>query len=84
MLRMAGSGVQQLKPAPPGGPGFGARALALLGAILGVMYLLNPGAGVFELLPDNLPFVGNLDEVGATMLVANAIRVLRASRRAVK
>ena len=25
-------------------------------------YLLNPGAGVFELLPDHLPLVGNLDE----------------------
>jgi len=30
-----------------------------------VLYLLNPGAGVFELIPDNLPFFGNLDEATA-------------------
>jgi len=30
-----------------------------------VIYLLNPGAGVFELIPDNIPFFGNLDEVTA-------------------
>ena len=31
-------------------------------ALLGVIYILNPTAGILELLPDNLPFVGNLDE----------------------
>jgi len=30
-----------------------------------LIYLLNPGAGIFELLPDNLPFIGNLDEAAA-------------------
>jgi len=29
------------------------------------VYLLNPGAGVFELIPDNIPFLGNLDEATA-------------------
>ena len=33
--------------------------------VLGI-YLLNPTFGVFELLPDNLPIVGQLDEVAAT------------------
>lgn len=37
--------------------------------ILGVVYLLNPTLGIFEFLPDNLPFIGNLDEGVATMLV---------------
>jgi len=31
-----------------------------------VIYLLNPGAGFIEFLPDNLPLVGQLDEVAAT------------------
>lgn len=30
-----------------------------------VIYLLNPGAGIFELIPDNIPYFGNLDEVTA-------------------
>jgi len=30
-----------------------------------LVYLLNPGAGLFELIPDNLPLVGNLDEATA-------------------
>jgi uncharacterized membrane protein YkvA (DUF1232 family) len=28
-------------------------------------YIANPGAGVFELIPDNLPVIGNLDEAAA-------------------
>ncbi|MES2308709.1 MAG: YkvA family protein [Verrucomicrobiota bacterium] len=42
-----------------------ARAAVLVGAI----YLLNPGWGVFELIPDNIPFIGNLDEGAATVLL---------------
>ena len=30
-----------------------------------VVYLLNPTAGILELLPDNLPIIGNLDEAAA-------------------
>lgn len=43
--------------------------LVYLAAIAGFGYILNPTAGVFEILPDNLPFVGNLDEGVAFMLV---------------
>ena len=43
--------------------------LVYLAAVVGVMYLLNPTAGLIEVLPDNLPFVGNLDEGVATMLL---------------
>ncbi len=32
-------------------------------ALVSACYLFNPDFGVFELLPDNLPVVGNLDEV---------------------
>ncbi|HEY5673667.1 MAG TPA: hypothetical protein VIR78_08180 [Malonomonas sp.] len=30
-----------------------------------VIYLFNPGAGIFEIIPDNLPFIGNIDEAAA-------------------
>ena len=30
-----------------------------------LIYILNPGAGIFELIPDNLPLIGNLDEAAA-------------------
>ncbi len=39
-----------------------------LAATLSGLYLVNPGFGIFELLPDNLPVIGNLDEGGATIL----------------
>lgn len=38
-------------------------------AILGLIYILNPTFGVFELIPDNVPFIGNLDEGVAFMLI---------------
>ncbi|NMD30656.1 MAG: DUF1232 domain-containing protein, partial [Chloroflexi bacterium] len=37
--------------------------------IIGVVYILNPTAGILELLPDNIPLVGNIDEGVAWMLV---------------
>jgi hypothetical protein len=40
-----------------------------LAGVLGLVYLLNPTLGVLELIPDNLPIVGNLDEGVATMLI---------------
>lgn len=42
--------------------------ITYLMAIAGLVYLLNPTAGILELLPDNLPLAGNLDE-GAAMLL---------------
>jgi uncharacterized membrane protein YkvA (DUF1232 family) len=39
-----------------------------------LIYLLNPGAGLFEILPDNLPLVGNLDEAAAMALLAACLR----------
>lgn len=49
--------------------------LALVG-VLAFLYLANPTFGVFELLPDNLPFVGNIDEATATMVLLNVLRYL--------
>ncbi len=52
----------------------------LLGAI-GVVYLINPTAGLIELLPDNLPFIGNLDEGVATLLVISGLVELIQGRK---
>ncbi len=46
-------------------PGF----VVYLLAILGFVYILNPGSGIVELIPDNLPFIGNLDEGGAFLAI---------------
>ncbi len=41
--------------------------------ILAFLYLVYPSFGIFELIPDNIPFIGNLDEGGATFLLLNAL-----------
>lgn len=40
---------------------------------LSTVYLLNPTAGFFELIPDNIPIVGNLDEAAAAALVVSCL-----------
>jgi hypothetical protein len=42
--------------------------VACLG-IIALLYLLNIGAGIIELIPDNFPFIGNLDEASAVVLL---------------
>jgi hypothetical protein len=43
--------------------------LVLAVGAVALIYLLNPTAGFLEFIPDNLPFIGNLDEAGATALL---------------
>ena len=43
--------------------------LVYIFSLLGFFYILNPGAGVIEFIPDNLPIVGNLDEGAAFLLM---------------
>lgn len=39
--------------------------------LISLLYLLNPTAGIFEFIPDNIPVLGNFDEaVAVTMLLA--------------
>lgn len=38
-------------------------------AFLGLIYILNPGAGFIEIIPDMIPFIGNLDEGAAFLLL---------------
>lgn len=46
--------------------------VAILG-LLSILYIINPTAGIFELIPDNLPFVGNLDELAASTLLLSCL-----------
>lgn len=50
------------------------NAIVLLLGLLGVIYLLNPGSGIFELIPDNLPFIGNLDDAAALALLVMCLQ----------
>ena len=50
------------------------RYLVFSLGIISLFYLLNIGAGFIELIPDNIPFVGNLDEAGATALLLMCLR----------
>lgn len=52
----------------------------LAGALLSVIYIVNPGSGVVELLPDNLPGIGNIDEAAMTALLLACVRALREMR----
>lgn len=56
--------------------------LIYLLSLVGIVYLLNPTAGVIELIPDNLPLVGNLDEAAAAFLVWQGINHFLQSRKA--
>lgn len=46
--------------------------VGILGAVSAV-YLFNPTAGLFELIPDNFPVIGNLDEAAAAMLLISCL-----------
>jgi len=47
--------------------------LVYLLAITGLIYLIYPSLGLFELIPDAIPIVGNLDESVAVLLVIAGI-----------
>ena len=48
-------------------------SIFLLG-IFSAIYLLNPTAGFFELIPDNIPLIGNLDEAAAVTMLFMCLR----------
>lgn len=50
--------------------------VAAAGVLLGSVYVANPTLGLFELLPDNLPLFGNLDEAAATTLIVLGLQYL--------
>ena len=57
-------------------PSFAGRVAAWICVLACAFYLLNPGFGVVELILDNVPVVGNLDEVGAMLLLFGALEYL--------
>lgn len=46
--------------------------IAIIG-IISLIYIINPTAGLIELIPDNFPIVGNLDEAAATVLLLSCL-----------
>ena len=52
------------------------KVLAVLGIIGSVLFLLNLGLGVLFEIPDNLPLIGNLDEVAAAAILLTCLRYL--------
>jgi len=57
------------------------RVRAWSGVLVGAAYILNPGCGWVELLPDSIPGVGNLDEAAAAGLVFYGLQYLARWRR---
>lgn len=51
------------------------RHYILLG--ISLFYILNPSAGLWELIPDNLPIIGNLDEVAAVLIIIDSLKNIR-------
>jgi hypothetical protein len=49
------------------------KAFVFVLGTLSALYLFNPSAGIFELIPDNIPLIGNLDEVMATLLLVRCL-----------
>lgn len=48
--------------------------LVALAGLVSLIYLLNPGAGILELIPDNFPIIGNLDEAAACAIILASFR----------
>lgn len=51
-------------------------AKAILVTVIGivsVLYLMNPTAGIIEIIPDNFPMIGNLDELGAATILISCL-----------
>ena len=47
--------------------------VVVIGFLCG-LYLLNPTWGLIELIPDNLPFVGNIDEAAVAAVLIACLR----------
>jgi len=50
--------------------------IAIILIILSIIYLVNPGFGFFEVLPDNMPIIGNLDELAASVILIGSMEFL--------
>lgn len=50
------------------------HVFVILMGLLSLVYLFNPSLGVFEIIPDNFPIFGNLDEATATAILLACLR----------
>ncbi len=48
--------------------------LVALAGLASLIYLINPTAGIIEIIPDNMPIIGNLDEGTAAAVLLAALR----------
>ena len=48
--------------------------LVILLGLLSLIYLINPTIGVVEIIPDNFPIIGNLDEAAACAILLSVLR----------
>ena len=55
--------------------------LVMVLMVISIIYLLNPTAGIIELIPDTLPFVGNLDDATAVILIWKGIQEIVEGRK---
>ena len=62
-------------------PGKKPTVWIFLSTIIGFIYLLNPTFGILEIIPDNMPLVGNLDEGAAAILVWQGIKGIIQSKK---
>ncbi len=53
------------------------KIFVLFVGLLSIAYLINPTAGIFELLPDNIPFIGNVDEGLAAFFLYSCVEYWR-------
>jgi len=56
--------------------------IVFLLSFVGLIYLLSPTFGIFELIPDIIPIVGNLDEGAAAILVWQGLQLLLNRKKA--
>ena len=57
---------------------------AILGSLLSALYLSNIGMGVVEIIPDNIPVAGNLDELVASLILLRCLLALGVDPMALK
>lgn len=51
----------------------GKDVLVIICMVISIIYLINPTAGFLEIIPDNFPVIGNLDEGLATTVLLSAL-----------
>ncbi len=49
---------------------------AIIGGAVSLIYILNPTSGIAEIIPDIIPYIGNLDEATATGILIWSVREL--------